>query len=69
MYEGHVLRVFDDAELATHPITDEVLQAIQATEEGPDELVTFSRQLHYLLSLITARLVVRENMRLNRLES
>ena len=63
------MRVFDEA---AHPTTGEDVQAIEATEERLDELATLSRQLYYLLSLITkdsARLVVRANMSLNGLES
>ena len=52
--------MLDDAELATQQIIDDDVPAIEATEAGLGELVTLSRQLHYLLSLITkdsARLV------------
>ena len=55
--------------LESIPISDDAVQTIEDNSVELTGLVAFSRQLHYLLSLITknsARLVVRGNLGLNR---
>ena len=74
LFKVEALRVLEDAELASSPITDSALERLEAdtTELVDTELVKFSRQLHYLLTQITsesARLVVRGNTELNGFES
>ena len=74
LFKVEALRVLEDAELASAPITDDALERLEAdtTELVDTELVKFSRQLHYLLTQITsesARLVVRGNTELNGFES
>ena len=72
MFKEHVLRVMDAAEEATTVITDDAVQTIEDNAVELTGLVAFSRQLHYLLSLITknsARLVVRGNLGLNGFET
>ena len=69
LFKVEALRVLEDAELASSPITDSALERLEAdTTELGTEIVKFSRQLHYLLTQITsesARLVVRGNTELN----
>ena len=72
MFKEHVLRVMDAAEEATAVITDDAVQTIEVNAVELTGLIAFSRQLHYLLSLITknsARLVVRGNLGLNGFEA
>ena len=72
MFKEHVLRVMDAAEEATSVITDDAVQTIEDNGVELTGLIAFSRQLHYLLSLITknsARLVVRGNLGLNGFET
>ena len=74
LFKLEALRVLEDAEVATAPITDDAREhcAAATTELEDTELLKFSRQLHYLLTQITnesARLVVRRNTELNGFES
>ena len=72
MFKEHVPRVMDAAEEATSVITDDAVQTIEDNAVELTGLVAFSRQLHYLLSLITknsARLVVPGNLGLNGFET
>ena len=62
----------DTAEEATSVITDDAVQIIENNAVELTGLVAFSRQLHYLLSLITkdsTKLVVRGNLGLNGFET
>ena len=62
----------DAAEEATAVITDDAVQTIEDNAVELTGFVAFSRQLHYLLRLITknsARLVVRGNLGLNGFET
>ena len=56
LFKVEALRVLEDAELASSPITDSPLERLEAdtTELVDTELVKFSRQLHYLLTQITS---------------
>ena len=77
LFKAEALRVLENAEVATAPITDDALERLEANETElvglvDTELVKFSRQMHYLLTQITsesARLVVRGNAEMNGLES
>ena len=72
MFKEHVPRVMDAAEEATSVITDDAVQTIEDNAVELTGLVAFSRQLHYLLNLITknsARLVVPGNLGLNGFET
>ena len=53
MFKEHVLRVMDAAEEATSVVTDDAVQRLEDNAVELTGLVAFSRQLHYLLSLIT----------------
>ena len=70
LFKEEALRVLEDAELASSPITDSALERLEAdtTELVDTELVKFSRQLTQITSE-SARLVVQGNTELNGFES